>query len=153
MNWKRFFVVMFALLVGLSIGSGRAAAQTSTTGDVTGVVTDASGSVVPNAKVSITSDTKGNTQETETNAGGTYRFYLLSPSAYTVSVTATGFKSESRRVDVLVGQIGTVNFQLSVGSSSTTVTVTEEAPLLQTDNGDTVTSRRSVCRRRRTCSR
>ncbi len=140
MNWKRFLAVMFALLTVLTIGSNRAAAQTNTTGDITGVVVDPSGSVVPNAKVSISSDTKGNTQETTTSSQGTYRFYLLTPSSYTVSVTSTGFKSESRRVDVLVGQIAAVNFQLSVGSSSTTVTVTEEAPLLQTDNGDTATS-------------
>ena len=140
MNWKRFMAVMFALLTVLTIGSNRAAAQTNTTGDITGVVVDPSGSVVPNAKVSISSDTKGNTQETTTGTQGSYRFYLLSPSSYTITVSSTGFKSETRRVDVLVGQIATVNFQLSVGASSTTVTVSEEAPLLQTDNGDTATS-------------
>jgi len=140
MNWKRVMAVMFALLVAFSIGSGRVAAQTNTTGDITGAVVDPSGSVVPNAKVTISSDTKGNTQETSTGAQGTYRFYLLTPSSYTVTVSSTGFKTETRRVDVLVGQIATVNFQLSVGASNTTVTVTEEAPLLQTDNGDTATS-------------
>ena len=50
MNLKRFMAVMFALLVGLSFSSTRVAAQTSTTGDVTGVVTDPSGSVVPDAR-------------------------------------------------------------------------------------------------------
>ena len=140
MNWKRFLAVMFALLVGLSIGSGRAAAQTSTTGDVTGVVTDPSGSVIPNAAVNLKDETKGSTQDTKTNANGTYRFYLLAPGPYTISVTATGFKSEARRISVAVGQVATSTFQLQLGPSSSSVTVTEAVPLLQTDNGDTSTT-------------
>jgi len=140
MNWKRFLAVAVALLAALSIGSGRLAAQTSTTGDITGVVTDPSGSVVPNATVSLKDETKGVTQESTTNAQGTYRFYLLTPGPYTVSVTATGFQTTSRRVDVAVGQIGTVGIQLTLGASSSSVTVTEAAPLLQTDNGDTSTA-------------
>ena len=140
MNLKRFMAVMFALLVGLSFSSTRVAAQTSTTGDIAGVVTDPSGSVVPDASVTLKDETKGNTQQTKTGAQGTYRFYLLTPGPYTITVTATGFKSEARRVDVSVGQIGTATFQLQLGPSSTSVTVTEAAPLLQTDNGDTSTT-------------
>ena len=63
MNWKRFLAVMFALLVGLSLSSTRAAAQTSTTGDIAGVVTDPSGSVVPDASVTLKDETKGNTHK------------------------------------------------------------------------------------------
>ena len=51
MNWKRFFAAVFALLVVLSLGSTRVTAQTSTTGDIAGVVTDPSGATVPGAKV------------------------------------------------------------------------------------------------------
>lgn len=137
MNWKRFFVVAFALLVAMSLGSARLAAQTSTTGDVAGTVTDPSGATVPEAKVTLTDDTKGTTQETKTNKDGVYHFYLLSPGPYTVSVTATGFQSFTRHSNVSVGQIATLDIQLSVGASSTTVTVTESVPLLQTENGDT----------------
>jgi hypothetical protein len=140
MNWKRFFVVMFALLAVLSIGSARLAAQTSTTGDITGIVTDQTGAVVPDAKVSLRDNTKGNTQDVTSNREGIYHFYLLTPSSYTVTVTATGFSSVSRTADVGVGQIATLNLQLTIGASTTSVTVTEAAPLLQTDNGDTATS-------------
>jgi len=140
MNWKRFMVVMFALLVVLSIGSGRLAAQTSTTGDVTGIVTDPSNAIVPDAKVTLKNESRGDVQETKTNKDGVYRFYLLSPGPYTVDVTATGFQSVSRRVEVPVGQVATINVSLTMGASSTTVTVTEAAPLLQTDNGDTATA-------------
>ena len=140
MNWKRFLAVTVALLASLSIGSGRLAAQTSTTGDITGIVTDPSGSVIPNATVTLKDETKGATQQTTTNAQGTYRFYLLTPGPFTVSATATGFQTTSRRVDVAVGQIETVGIQLTLGASSSSVTVTEAAPLLQTDNGDTSTA-------------
>src|SRR6202041_1358800 len=99
MNWKRFFVVMFALLAVLSIGSARLAAQTSTTGDITGIVTDQTGAVVPDAKVSLRDNTKGNTQDVTSNREGIYHFYLLTPSSYPVTVTAAGFTSASRTAD------------------------------------------------------
>ena len=47
MNWKRFFAAVFALLVVLSLGSTKVGAQTTTTGDIAGVVTDPSGATVP----------------------------------------------------------------------------------------------------------
>jgi hypothetical protein len=137
MNWKRFFVIAFALLVALSIGSGRLAAQTSTTGDITGTVVDPSNAVVLDAKVSLKDEAKGSVQETKTNKDGSYRFYLLAPGPYTVSVSATGFERVSRHLEVANGQIATINLALTLGASTTTVTVTEAAPLLQTENGDT----------------
>jgi outer membrane receptor protein involved in Fe transport len=137
MNWKSFFVVAFALLVALSIGSGRLAAQTATTGEVAGVVTDPSNAVVPDAKVSLKDETKGGVQDTKTGRDGNYSFHLLTPGPYTIAVTATGFEGVSRHFDVAVGQIAAINLTLTMGTSSTTVTVTEAAPLLQTENGDT----------------
>src|ERR1700722_10032494 len=131
---------MFALLAVLSIGSARLAAQTSTTGDITGIVTDQTGAVVPDAKITLKDNAKGNTQDATSNREGIYHFYLLTPSSYTVTVTAAGFTSASRTADVGVGQIATLNLQLSIGASTTSVTVTEAAPLLQTDNGDTSTA-------------
>jgi Carboxypeptidase regulatory-like domain len=140
MNWKRIFVVAFALLIALSIGSGRLAAQTSTTGDVAGVVSDPSGAVVPDAKVSLKDETKGGVQDSKTNRDGAYRFYLLTPGPYTITVGATGFEGVARHFEVGVGQIATINLTLTMGTATTTVTVTEAAPLLQTDNGDTSTT-------------
>ncbi len=124
----------------LSICTNRLAAQTSTTGDVTGIVTDPSGSVVPGATVILKDETKGAMQEVKTSDQGTYRFYLLTPGAYSVSVTATGFQTTTRRAEVAVGQIAALPIQLTLGASTSSVTVTEAAPLLQTDNGDTSTT-------------
>ncbi|MGB0033928.1 MAG: carboxypeptidase regulatory-like domain-containing protein [Candidatus Acidiferrales bacterium] len=136
MNWKRFFVVVFALLVALSIGSTRLAAQTSSTGDVAGVVTDPSNAVVPDAKVNLKDNAKGNTQDSKTNKDGAYRFYLLPPGSYTITVSASGFSAETKQVNVALGQITNVNFQLALGAATQTITVTEAAPLMQTENGN-----------------
>ena len=139
MNWKRFMAVMFALLVGLTIGSGRLAAQTQSTGDITGVVTDPSGGLVPGAKVTLKDETKGSTQDTTSNKDGAYRFYLLPPGPYTVTASATGFSTQTAPVQVGVGQIATANFSMVVGAVGTTVTVTETAPLLGVDSGNVAT--------------
>jgi carboxypeptidase family protein len=140
MNWKRFCAFVFALLVVLSLGSTRLAAQTSTTGDVAGAVTDPSNAVVPDAKLSLKDNAKGSTQDTKSNKDGAFRFYLLAPGTYTLTVTASGFQSQARQVSVAVGQISTTDVQLALGSGATTVTVTEVAPLLQTENGDTASA-------------
>jgi hypothetical protein len=140
MNWKRFFAAVFALLVVLSLGSTQLIAQTQSTGDVTGVVTDPSGGIVPDAKVVLKDVSKGNSQETKTSKDGTYRFYLLTPGTYDVTVTSTGFNTENRQVEVSLGQIASVNIRLAVGSSTTTLTVTESVPLLQVENGNMATT-------------
>jgi hypothetical protein len=140
MNWKRSLGIALTLVIALSVGSLRLAAQTTTTGDVAGVVTDPSNAVVPDAKVSIKDNTKNTVQETKTNKDGAYHFYLLSPDPYTVAVTAPGFETTTRQVNVALGQIGTVDIRLTLGASTQTVTVTEAAPIIQTENGDTSTT-------------
>jgi hypothetical protein len=140
MNLKQFWGIVLALLVVLSMGSSRLAAQTTTTGDIAGVVTDPSNAVVPDAKVTIRDNTKGTVQETKTNKDGAYHFYLLSPNPYTIAVTVAGFETTTRQITVALGQIGTADVQLTLGASTQTVTVTEAAPLIQTENGDTTTS-------------
>jgi hypothetical protein len=137
MNWKQFFAAVFALLVVLSLSSTRLMAQTATSGDIAGTVTDPSGATIPGAKVTLKDEAKGNTQESTTNKDGVYHFYLLSPGPYTVMVAATGFETYSRHSSVAVGQIETLNVQMTLGAATTSVTVTEAAPLLQTDSGDT----------------
>lgn len=136
MNWKRFVVVAFALLAALSLGTWRTAAQTANTGDIAGVVTDPSNAVVPDAKVALKDNAKGSTQETKTNKDGAYRFYLLPPGTYTLTVGASGFQTDVRQVSVSIGQVATIEFHLTLGAATQTVTVTESAPLLQTENGD-----------------
>src|SRR5271156_1654406 len=140
MNFKKWLFLSLALMLAAAFVAPQLSAQTQTTGDITGVVTDQSGGIVPQAHVTLKDNTKGSTQDTQSSKEGVYRFYLLAPGSYTVSVSAPSFQSISRQVDVNIGQIATIDVQLSVASSNTVVTVTEAAPLVQTENGNVATT-------------
>src|SRR5215469_9795933 len=140
MNYKRWFLVGLALLLATVFAAPQIHAQTQTTGDITGVVTDQTGAVVPQAKVNLKDLAKGSTQDTSTGKNGEYRFFLLPPGKYTVTISAVGLQSVSRPVDVSIGQVATIDIQLAVASSSTVVTVTEAAPLIQPENGNVATT-------------
>jgi hypothetical protein len=140
MNCKRILFVMLALLVTLSAGATWVAAQTNNSGSVSGTVTDPSGAVVPGATVTAKSVARGTTFQATTGSGGNYSFSLLEPGSYSVTVEATGFQKAESTLDVSVSQTTTSNFALSVATAGTTVTVTEAAPLLQSQNGDVSTA-------------
>jgi len=139
MHARRIFaLLMVMLLSGVLIRS--AVAQSLVSGDVTGIVSDPSGAVVPNATVTIKNNGTGQTQSATSNAAGVYRFSLLSPGSYTVTGSAQGFQNKSQVVTVAVGQAATLNLQLPVGSSSQTVEVTAEAGIVQAQNGNISTT-------------
>ncbi len=125
-----------AFLLAISFANGVGAAQTTTSGAVTGVVTDQSGAVVPNANVEIRDVNKGTTESTETDRDGVYRFFFLAPSQYTLTVEHDRFREESRSVTVLLETPVTVNITLEIAKANTELVVTAEAPLVQADNGD-----------------
>src|ERR1700745_1351150 len=79
-----------------------AAAQSLTSGDAAGTITDPSGAVVPNATVTLKSNDTGATQTRTTNAQGAYRFSLLAPGTYTISVTASGFQGTQKQLTITV---------------------------------------------------
>ena len=111
-------------------------AQTTTSGGLTGVVSDPSGAVVPNAVVQVRDETKGTTRSTKADEEGVYRFYFLAPSRYTLTVKQEGFQISSQVVNVLLGPPGTANVTLEIAKGSMTVRVTGEPPLIQAENGD-----------------
>src|SRR5262245_14814811 len=111
-------------------------AQTTTSGGLTGVVTDQSNAVVPNADVEIKDNRKGTSQSTRTDREGVYRFFFLPPARYTLTVGQEGFQKESTAVNVLLGPPGTVNVTLEIAKTSSEVTVIDEAPLMRAENGD-----------------
>jgi Carboxypeptidase regulatory-like domain len=111
-------------------------AQTTTSGGLSGVVSDPSGAIVPNADVEIKDDAKGATRLTRTDQEGVYRFFFLAPGRYTLTLTHEGFQSARQTVNVLLGPPGTANVTLAIAKGRTTVKVMGEAPLLQAENGD-----------------
>src|SRR3954467_155979 len=117
-----------------------AVAQSLTTGGVTGTVTDPSGAAVPNATVTLKNNDTGATSNTTTTSTGAYRFPLLNPGRYSVSIAAQGFQGVQQNVAVAVGQSSTVDVNLQVASAATTVEVTAQGGVLQTDNGNVSTT-------------
>jgi hypothetical protein len=128
-------VLMLLAVIGLLVPSV-VLAQSNTQGAITGTVTDASNAVVPNVNVTLRSLDKGFTATTATNGQGFYTFPLVAPGSYAISVNASGFKQFSAKTMVVVGQVSTVNARLEVGTAGTTVEVSGEAPLLNTETSD-----------------
>ena len=103
-----------------------------------GTVTDASGAVVPNAKITITETQTGVIHTDQTNGSGNYNVPNLPPGIYSVSVESAGFKKETRRnITLLVDTHTRVDVQLQPGAITETVEVTGAPPILQTDSAAT----------------
>src|SRR6202046_5697201 len=141
MNLKKWVLMNLALLLAVAVSALQLSAQTQTTGEITGAVTDPSGAVVAKARVVLKDISKGTTATTETNRDGVYHFQLLTPSNYTVSVTSTGFEGVTRTLTVALGPVNTGDVPLPIGSASTIITVEAgNEPLLQTENGNLATT-------------
>jgi hypothetical protein len=105
-------------------------------GSVSGVVQDASGAVVPNAKVTLLNKDQGLSLETATQANGEYTFTPIRIGNYSLSVTAPGFSTTTQEnLQVSVAQHLQVNIQLKTGATTETVEVNTTPPLLQTEEG------------------
>ncbi len=132
-NLRLICVVFLLALLAASMAYSQAVNAT-----LLGTVTDASGGVVPNAKVTITEVNTGVSRTGQTNESGNYTFPDISPGTYTVDVEESGFKKERRaNVVVEVNSSTRVDMQLQTGSVNESVEVTATTPLLQTDRADT----------------
>jgi len=102
-------------------------------GSILGKITDPQNAVVPSATVIVTNTATGVARRAATNSTGYYEVSFLDPGAYMVEAEAQGFKRISRGpVTLDVGDRVTVDLQLAVGQTSESVTVTADAPLLET---------------------
>jgi hypothetical protein len=117
-----------------------ATAQTVVTGELTGTVTDPTGAVVGNAKVSLKSEATGEMATNTTGATGQFRFSLLRPGTYTLTTTATGFAETTTRTTISLGQATSLTVQLSLQAQAQVVSVTEAVGLVQTDNANLATT-------------
>ena len=104
------------------VGTPMAQAQADL-GSCSGVVTDATGAVIPNADVTLTNVATGAVRATVTNSKGEYSVTQLLPATYKVSFDAPGFASASQNVVVTVGSTNAVSVKLAVAGGSTQITV------------------------------
>ncbi len=140
MTAKRLITGFLAILVVAAVMAPSLMAQSLISGDLTGTVTDPSGAVVSGATVQLKSDATGAMRTATTTANGTYRFSLLTPGPYTVTVTATGFSKSEAKANVTIGQAATADVKMAVGAATQTVEVSSAAPLVQADNADLSTN-------------
>jgi hypothetical protein len=118
------------------LGSGLSVwAQGSYRAQLRGVVTDASGALVPNATVTIRNVGTNISSVAHTDNKGSYYFTGLAPTTYDVKAEATGFRSAERTSVVLaVDQESSLNFKLEIAGTLATMVVTTTQPLLDTEN-------------------
>jgi Carboxypeptidase regulatory-like domain len=129
-----FLPVRFGtVLAALVIFSISALAQSLTTGDILGTVTDPSGAAIPNASVTLKGVDTGTSQNTTANQSGEYRFTLLKPGRYTVAASQSGFQTREVALSVAVGQAARADLSLAVGTATTTVEVTAGGALINTE--------------------
>ncbi len=103
------------------------------TGVITGIVTDQAGAVIPGAKATITSQSTNVSLSFSTNSDGYFTSVPINPDTYSVTVTASGFQSETQTGIVLRVQARVnVNFQMRVGQVSQRVVVTTAIPTIDT---------------------
>jgi Carboxypeptidase regulatory-like domain/TonB-dependent Receptor Plug Domain len=110
----------------------------SNLGGISGTVFDQTGAVVPGATVIITDLGTQKTTTLTTSESGSYSIRSLEPVTYSVRVEAQGFKRailESVKVDTAT--VATVNVTLETGTVGETVTITSEAPLINTESATT----------------
>ena len=130
--------VILAVLLALTAS---AFAQTQTTAQISGRITDPSNDVIPKAEVSAVNKDTGLKRTTESNDAGYYVVPLLQPGVYLITVTANGFQTVTHGgISIAVNHSATVDFKLQVGTVEEKLTVSSDAPLIEPGNPNTTTT-------------
>lgn len=123
---RKLILVVVCAALGLT-----AWGQTST-GTITGSITDTSGAMIAGAKVQIVNTGTNAKVDVSTNLEGTYTAPLLPPGSYKVAVAASGFKGfEQAGIQLQVQQQARVNIVLQVGAMTESVTIQGDAALVE----------------------
>ena len=137
---KVFLVLAVLAMCGVSL-----LGQTTSTGSLTGTVTDPTGAVVPGAAVTITANDTGQKFEAKTNDEGVFTIPTLMSGLYTATISVKGFKqAKVTEIKIDAGKPSSIAIALEVGSQDQTVTIVGSAELLQTQTatvGTTLTGR------------
>jgi hypothetical protein len=127
-NTKRFAIALVCILTLLLLPT---AFGQETTAGLQGTVKDASGAVVSNATVEVTSPALIGAKTLETDKSGYYHFSNLPPGVYTITVSAATFSTNKvQDVNLAVGKNPTIDVVLKPGGASETVEVSGAAPLV-----------------------
>src|ERR1043166_4017013 len=123
-------LVLYFLIVGSLFD---VCAQSASTGALTGTVADADGAIVQNAKIIFRNYSTNNTLTAVTDQDGLYRFSLLPPGDYELTVDAAGFAPlVVRHVIIQISEVRRIPIKLAVRGVTESIEV--KSPLLQTEN-------------------
>ena len=119
MGGKSFLGCLFVIAC-LNVGwSSRLAAQTATTGELTGTVSDSTGALIPGVEITATNTETALERTVTTNENGFYRFALLPPGGYKVKFSLVGFKSvEAAGIRIAATESVVLNRSLEVGAQA-----------------------------------
>jgi hypothetical protein len=127
-------VTLLSLSLCMVFFTQRANAQ-SANGSVVGNITDSTGSILAKANVTLVNNATGTRMAAEVSQSGDFQFLTVPPGEYTLTVEAQGFKKYVQNpVEVQVALATRKDVQMSIGSSTEEVTVTTQAPIIQSEN-------------------
>jgi hypothetical protein len=113
-------------------------AQTGATATLLGTVTDPTSAVVAGVTITATNTETKLTRATTTESAGDYTIFSLPIGRYDIRAQAPGFRTaEKKDVTLTIDQRARIDFQLVVGETRETVTITGETPILKTDDSST----------------
>src|SRR5436305_7547919 len=128
-SFERFVT---AILVLVALPTCLVFAQTSTA-TILGVVKDTSGALIPGVSITVKHTDTGQTRTAISSDSGSYNVPLLPVGAYEISTTMPGFKQQVRTgINLVIGQQAVIDLTLEVGAAAEQITVSEEAPLVNT---------------------
>lgn len=127
---KRLNKLLFSLTI-LCLLSTTALWAQALFSTLTGIVTDPSGAVVSNAKVTLRNAESGSSRDTVTDSQGYYTFASVAVGTYDVTISAPGFESyKATGIALGGGEKRNVNASLQVGSTNQTIEVTGAADIV-----------------------
>jgi hypothetical protein len=130
-------VCLGILFLAAILLAGRPGHAQAIYGSLYGAITDNTGAIVPNAKVTVTDVEKGTQSVVQSNAEGFWRVDNLIPDTYSIKVESGSFSpGQAEGIDLHAGTSQQVNVALQVQGTQQTVTVTSEAPALKTDRAE-----------------
>src|SRR5437867_2309659 len=129
---RSFGRFLSAIVVLIALPTCPVFAQTSTA-TIVGVVKDTTGALIPGVNITVKHTESGLLRTVVSNENGAYTAPLLPVGAYEINTMMPGFKQDVRRgINLVVGQQAVIDLVLEVGATAEQVTVTEEAPLVNT---------------------
>jgi len=124
-----FLAALFTLIVAFSIAPTASAQVITAT--LEGQVLDSSGAAVPGATVTATNTATGLSRTVSTDEQGGYRFVALPVGQYNLTVETQGFRRESKKITLQIGQAATLDFALAIGELAQEVVVEAGSPMLE----------------------